>query len=220
MNGYCIVNCAFGEPYDECQPRLQESLAKHWKGPRIIWTDALPAGSPTHSESPFAFKLYAMKYARESGYPGVIWLDGGGYLTGSIEGLINKTINTGYYAVEGWFPLYQWISDDALRHLGETRHGLKEKGWKLMGGTPYALDFRVDIACTFFDRWWKAMEAGCFKHVPGDSNTDFHGHRHDEAVASVLFHQLGMTPSPLGEFYSGDESDLPTVAIRSGGIRK
>jgi hypothetical protein len=34
-------------------------------------------------------------------------------------------------------------------------------------------------------------------------------------VASVLFHQLDMTPSPLGEFYAGDEKSNPAT-IKSG----
>lgn len=217
MKDACIVNCTFGEPYDEYQPRLLASLDKYWKGPRITWTNCLPSGAPPHSVSPFGFKLHAIQYARESGFNTVVWLDGGGYLIGPIDELLRKTFNTGYYAVEGYEPIYRWVSDEALHHLGETRQGLKEKGWKLFGGTPYAFDFTKDVTKEFFRRWWRAMQMGMFKHISGDSKTDFHGHRHDEAIATILFHQMGMIPSKIGEFYGGDEKEsAPTVVIKSG----
>lgn len=214
---WCVVNVTFGEPYDEFQPRLLASLDKYWGGPRMIWTGELPKGSPSHVECPFGFKLHAIKAAYDAGYEGVIWLDGGGYLTGPIDRLIEQTTKDGYYFVYNPIePLSRWVSDEALKGLGTTRQQVADYGWKLFAGTPYALSLTNAITSSFWVRWWSAMERGLFKHVAGDSSTDFYGHRHDEAVAAVIAYQLGMKPSEFGGFYVGDEKDTPTSFIRSG----
>lgn len=216
MNRWCVVIVTFGEPYDEFQPRLLASLDVHWRGDRMIWTGKLPDGAPSHSQCPFGFKLYAIKAARDAGHRGVVWMDGGGYLTGPVDPLLERTSREGCYIVEGTKPLSWWVSEEAARGMGVTRGDMDLRGWKLCGGTPYAFDFDHPVADQFFRRWWHAMEAGHFRHVPGDGTNGFHGSRHDESIASILMYQLGITPQRFGEFYVGDEKDSPTSFIRSG----
>jgi hypothetical protein len=168
-------------------------------------------------DCPFGFKLHAIKAARDAGFDGVIWLDGGGYLTGPMDRLMEHTESIGHYFIDNPLePLSRWVSDEALAILGPKREYIRDMGWKLFGGTPYAFDFRHERTRAFFSQWWTAMELGAFRHVAGQHGTEFHGHRHDEAVAAVIAHQMGMEVSPFMEFYVGDEKDTPTSFIRSG----
>jgi hypothetical protein len=220
VKSFCVVNATFGAYYLPYQKRLLASLDKYWSGPRMIWTDELPKGSPPHQGAFYAFKLYAIKEAMEAGHEGIIWLDGGGYLTAPIEPLIEKIKLEGYYAVKSPELIYKWIGVKAMKYFGYTRETLKAKAietdWRLIGGTPYGFDFSHDITKEFFSRWWSAMEAGMFSHEPGDSS-EFRGHRHDEAIASMLYGIMGMKASWFGEFYSGDEKDSqPGTVIKSG----
>ncbi len=85
---------AFG-PYHE---RFARSFAEHGAADGILrWSDAWPAGSPSHGECHYAFKTHAIRHAFKSGYTQILWLDVSCWATRSLEPLWEAIAGDGHF---------------------------------------------------------------------------------------------------------------------------
>src|ERR1017187_7893989 len=116
-----IVNVSVGNHYVENQKRLNEMLDKvNSKELRIFWTNKLPYGSPTHQETPYAFKMWALREIMFD-YDSIIWMDASIVPIKPLEPLWEFIEEQGY-----WFQKIpfencgKWTSDAALKPLGIT----------------------------------------------------------------------------------------------------
>ena len=231
MNKRCIVNVATGEFYCKMQDRLissfwdsvdniyeitmmgirpKEGVYKTSKGIDLLyWNDALPAGSRPHSESPYGFKVYAIKAVYEMGYTSILWLDSPAYaVKEDISPIFDKIEKEGYYAMSHIDPLENWVGDDALAACAYDR---SLDGLNLPSGSCYGFDLSKDGIQQLFKTFCDAEERGFFKSQP---IAEGKWHRHDEAMLALCLmmdYREVFTFDPLFQSYS------PECVIRSGG---
>jgi hypothetical protein len=226
MRNRAIVSCCFS-PHDHGRyatyaDRLERSLDEF--GPdadRVIWRKDWPTGSPTHQESNYAFKYYAVKDAFDKGYRYVLWLDAGVQAVAPIAPIWERAVSSGYALLRGGDPLWKWISDYALEHFGYRRDDIRGLG--LFGGCMIGLDRESAVAMEFFRRWGeivkdKRLMMGAHRIQSNVGNTmrsillsdadlspistdaTVEGHRSDEACFSLVADKLGMQPMTYTEW--------------------
>jgi hypothetical protein len=125
----------------------------------------------------------------------------------------------GHCFLSGGERLGNWASDDCLRAFGMTRGQAMELA--LLNGAFVGLDIEHARSREWYRRLAQQCEAGLFKgaalteHAPPEvraRNVDKDsghlsddprcwGHRHDEAVGSILAHLLGLEIKPTGELF-------------------
>ena len=209
----CVLNVATGR-YVPLQKRLVESLA----GEEVmVWTDAWPAESPDHRETPYAFKLFAIREALERGRTSVLWVDAPCYAVASLDPVFEKIRREHHYFVSAGDKLGNWASDACLDRFDFTRD--QAMGMDLMNGAFIGLDLARARSRRWYDAMMKSSRDGLFNgphfsdHAPAEirarkpgkpagfvsHDPRAWGHRHDEAVGTCLAHRLGMKISRAGE---------------------
>jgi hypothetical protein len=234
-----VVNVAtYGGYLHTGQPRLRDSLIRHGNHPHIFWSGTLPAGSPSHAEHPYAFKLYAIEEARARGFTTVLWCDAAVWAVKDLTPFFERIERDGHYFFHGGASLGQRCSDEALKIMRFDR----EEAFKipLIGGTVYGFDFNNPRTQQFYMEWWELYRRGAFQgfaindkaqddmrglagrpkgHVSDDPRVQ--GHNHDESVATVLAHRLGMASVGIGDGfnpYSPEAAADPKVFLVSQGL--
>jgi len=173
----------------------------------ILWHDLFPAGK-THEESPYGFKLRAIKAAYKEGRSSILWVDSPASLINGLDPIFEKIEKHGYYAMSHHDPLENWVGDTALKRFGMTREQLK--GFHLPSGSCYGFDLSQAWVRRLFDMFCQYEEEGLFKsEVIGTDKW----HRHDEAILALLLIQHS-----LPVFFNDPlfQSDSPECVIRSG----
>jgi len=243
MNKRCIVNVATGHFYCNMQKRLKDSFtyctdnldmyfhdgSDHYEDQYpinmkkfgidvILWHDCLPKGSRPHSESPYGFKVHAIKVAYEMGYTSILWLDSPAHaVKEDISPIFEKIEKEGYYAMSHIDPLENWVGDITLSVFGKRREDLV--GYNLPSGSCYG--FRIDgpmpkdwphgeIPELFWDFYFQESDNMFKSEVISEGKW----HRHDEAVLAMNLISRGLpvfTNDPLFQ------SDSPECVIKSGG---
>jgi len=227
MNKRCIVNVATGEFYCKMQQRLIDSfqdsvdLVYHFniggnKQPYtsndheatgidlLIWDDILPNNSRPHSESPYGFKIHAIKAAFEKGYTSILWIDSPAYaVKEDISPIFDKIEKEGYYVMSHIDPLETYITRETCDKLAVNYNWIAGKN--LPSGSCYGFDLSNIAIQSFFATFARCESLGLFKHEK----------RHDESILAVLM--VGcilpiFTNDPLFQ------SDSPECVIKSGGL--
>lgn len=226
MNNRCIVNVATGKFYCKQQERLRASLknidAVYYNGscnsfsnscePGIdlmLWTDQLPPGSKPHSESPYGFKVHAIKYAYERGYTSILWLDSSAHaVKEDVSPIFEKIEKEGYYVMSHIDALENWVAPSRMR--GYSYDDLKGKN--LPSGSCYG----------FHLNGWGNGEQLFHDLSEDEKNGEFRSetfgygkhHRHDEAMLALNMIALSL---PVFTFDPLFQSDSPECVIKSGG---
>lgn len=196
----CIVTFAHPRYYNAAT-RLARSL-NHFD-PRIDFfgytTEKELLGCPLHSNTPYAFKMYAIKAALDKGYSKVLWLDSSMYLIRDLSMIWDELESFGYCLQSaGTANLKDWINDDALKTFGVPR-------WAVDGVTMYAgammgFDMMNDKAKMLFELMKTNIE--CFKGGWKD-------HRHDQSIGSLIAFMKGMKFCPWNRFIQFDVDKEP-----------
>lgn len=233
MNKRCIVNVATGDFYCKMQSRLLDSFMKsvdhvtileQYQKPikvnfqlttdrgidLIYWKNCLPAGSRSHSESPYGFKVHAIKAAYEKGYTTILWLDSPAFaVKEDISPIFEKIEKEGYYAMSHIDPLENWVGDRALKEYAMDRSALVGKN--LPSGTCYGFDLLNKETDDLFWLLMKQEEDGLFQ---SEKVSEVGWHRHDEAILALNLITLDL---PVFTFDPLFQSDSPECVIKSGG---
>ncbi len=230
----CIVNVAT-DRYVPLQERLIRSLASvNYRDGLLAWKDGYPPGSPSHMDSPYAFKLYAIGEAARRGHRIVLWLDAPCVAVKPLGQLFDRIEGEGHLLVAGDEKVGNWANDACLAEFSLTRDDAM--GLRLMNGTFIGLDLGDARCRMWLDGLFSACEKGLFrgpylsdnapeevKALKPGKPTGFvsrdprcWGHRHDEAVGSCLAARLGMKFGRLSDISEIEyRKDLEGVA--SGG---
>ncbi len=146
----------------------------------MIFTE-LPPGSPSHQESPYEFKIHAIRKAMEID-PIVLWADSSMYLKGNIKVISDLIETDGYYMEEAGHYAGDWcnLHSRAYFDLKEFENKTPMFSAGLLG-----LNRNSEVAMKFLDQWEAAAKAGCFRG-------DWKDHRHDMTCGSIIAHRLGM----------------------------
>lgn len=233
MNKRCIVNVATGEFYCKMQGRLLSSFEKCVDNYEILmtnngiipftcnidkgidlmlWKDCLPEGSRPHEESPYGFKVHAIKAAYEMGYTSILWIDSPAYaVKEDIRPIFDKIEKEGYYAMSHIDPLENWVGDDMLSSIGVglSRDGLK--GLNLPSGSCYGFDLSSETGKGIFASLTEFEKHNLFKN---QVIAEGKWHRHDEAALAMSLIWAGRKVFTFDPLF---QSIGPECVIKSGG---
>jgi len=216
----CIVSLGIGRRgHTEPLARLEESLKRtRFQGDLLIWKDELPPNSPTHYESPMAFKTYCFLEAINHGYRYVLWVDAPCIALRSIHPIFTIIEQKGYVMFVDPYgqSVGQWCGDEVLEHHKISR----EEAFRMpeIPTSVIGLDLHSGIGRRFLDEWHEmALDRITFRGTRKPIlSTDDHyaiawnkencissdprvgGHRHDQTAAGIIAHRLGMVACSNG----------------------
>ena len=158
-------------------------------------------GSPIHQESPYEFKLHAIRAVYMKGYDIVIWCDSIIQLLRPITNWIPEIEKKGVYLQRDGHRLGNWANDRALEEFGVKRDDVMDLDTTIYACV-MAFDFRHPITKKFFYRWKECADKGLFKGRW--TNTDqtesqdprCKGHRHDQTCAELVARELKIEVGP------------------------
>jgi hypothetical protein len=203
----CIVSCDIGNHYAQDFLVTKENCNRYCGDAWRLYYDDYPDGCPPHSESMYAFKVYAIEEAIRAGFRFILWMDSSLAPLAPIEPLWRTIEQHGWYAApqysgitEGqpwrhWASTVQatlgeWCSDAALGIFGMSREAAFSIPLALTGLV--GLDMQNPMAQTIWRMHKEFHGRGVFNgaHVnkPGHpvtavGNGKFHGHvSHDARV--------------------------------------
>ncbi len=186
-----VVN--FSTPnYARGQNRLKQSL----NGYKMLMLDSYEAiGSPTHAESPYEFKPWAIEAALELDDI-VLWMDASMYRVGDLSVIENLIIQDGYFMSEAGHWTGQWTNQFTRDYFKVTEEEMKVPGGGFMFSAGLlGLNKKSDTAMEFLKQWKASAIAGCFRGSWSD-------HRHDMTCGSIIAQRLGMKYQRGGQHMS------------------
>lgn len=170
----------------------------------LAWRDCWPEGCPSHDDTPFAFKPFALSEVAKD-HPMLMWCDASVIPIRPLAPLWDLIETQGY-----WFSANlphgetgrvwtcgEWTADSALGPLGITR----EQAFQIphVIGTAFGLDLRHAIAREFLGEYLRLAQEGTAFRGPWNNvglrasqDPRVLGHRHDQTAASVIAWRLGM----------------------------
>jgi hypothetical protein len=206
-----IVNFATGH-YLKGQKRLSNSLNGH---KQLMLSDYTSICSPTHSESPYEFKVHAIEKA--VGFDDlVLWVDASMWRVGDLSAIENIINEDGYFQSEAGHWVGSWTNQFARNYFKLTEDEAKVPGGLFMFSAGLlGLNKKSEIAMDFFKQWKESALAGCFRG-------DWKDHRHDMSCASIIAQRLGMKYQRGGQHMAyigpGYSEPEPGVIFKLQGI--
>lgn len=185
MSKPVLVSVAFGQEYMACMRRLKESVAKFSpNSDALFYENTLPPGAKPHSQSPYGFKIQAIKEAARIS-PKVVWMDCTCFLVGDpnlyfepprYRHLEEKGVVVAFDSNS----LYGLASPNLLSAYGISIDTCKNL--YLVGGSLYVFDFNLEKCRKIFNVWAEMESKGLF------SAASFPPHRWDEACMAIALH--------------------------------
>ena len=228
MRDTCVVNFAKGKWYPQGQKRLNESLdAVGYKGDRLMFNEEEQVGCQAHSMVPYGFKVAAFNHVAGLGYEKILWCDSSVWAIRPLDDIFSLMERLGHAITGDGWSCASWTSDACLRAFGKTREEVRPL--RTIIATAMGLDLSHERSREFLRVWTTHALNGV--SFPGDWRNDKHqvsvddeclGHRHDQAVASLLCHDMGMELVEPHEFFSCYSKDPgaigPKVALLCQGM--
>jgi len=158
-------------------------------------------GSPTHQESPYEFKLHAIRAVYMKGYDIVIWCDSIIQLLRPITNWIPEIEKKGVYLQRDGHRLGNWANDRALEAFGIKRDDVMDLNTTIYACV-MAFDFRNPITKEFMYRWKNCADKGLFRgrwtnrDRTESQDPRCEGHRHDQTCAELVARELKIEPGP------------------------
>jgi hypothetical protein len=183
--------------YPKGQERLKKSfLINGYDGDMKFYQDESELGCPLHSDTPYAFKAYALEKALDDGYERVIWADASITLNKPFSALSERLDKFGYVLCQNGWNSGQWCSDAALEPLGITRE--ESFGIPHIMACAMAFDLKHVECINWLSQYCHHADIDTFKGAWSNGNNEVSqdprvlGHRHDQTVGSVVAWKLGM----------------------------
>lgn len=196
-----VVNFSTKE-YKRGQERLKNSLKGHQY---LMLNESSPINAPSHKESPYQFKISAIRYAMKFD-PIVLWADASLYLVGDLRIIEELIANEGYFMSEAGHYVGRWTNQFTRDYFQLTEQECKQEpgGMIMFSAGLLGLNSYSQIAMDFLTWWEQAAHAGCFKGR-------YEEHRHDMSSASIIAQRLGMKYQRGGQHmsYIGPGYSLP-----------
>jgi hypothetical protein len=206
-----VVNVSTGR-YVAGQARLTEALALLGED-YMLWRDELPPGSPSHQETPYAFKSWALEAARQSGHTLLLWADASIIPIASLELIWAYAEAHGVWLSDNGYRNDEWTCEAAYPLLGVTKE--ENHNIKHVVATAFAVDLLHPVGAQFFVEYFRLAKNGAFKG-PWKGGVGVQ-HRHDQTCASVIAHRLRipLTNPPRFFAYDGGQTE-ETILIAKG----
>lgn len=194
-----IVNFACG-PYRLGQCRLMKSLFETgYSESLVFFTNEAKLGCARHTEAPYAFKPMVFQKAWVAGYTTLLWVDASVWALKDITPLFDLIERYGHLLFlnnTSELKSAQWTSDACLAGFAMTRDEALNVDQTM--GAVMGLDLTKPDSQKFLEVWLEKSKDGF--SFPGSWTNRHHevsldprcsGHRHDQANASIIAHQLG-----------------------------
>ena len=216
----CIVNAAIGGNYRRGQNRLVASLnAQGYRDDLSLW-QRWPEGHGMDEYNRYNVKAAVLAEALNGGHRILLWMDSTCVAVHSIEPLIDRIKERGYYLASSGYSAGQTCTDQQLAAAGVTRDEAMEIPDTATG--TIGIDLHNETARAFLLEWidWarRGLFAGNRMHDTNDSaDPRFAFARQDQSAATLLAHKHGMTLDGLGvltAYWPG----TPTTIIAYKGI--
>lgn len=205
MNKRVIISVATGDFYMKLQERQINAFIhcvdrviryyddrtadfatdKHYGVDLMLWSNIFPFGSRPHNESPYGFKLHAMRHAHAKGYSSILWLYSPAYpVKKDVSPIFEKIEKEGYYAMSHVDRLENWVGERELKDFNIHREQLV--GLNLPSGSCYGFDLNNPIGRVLYNELYKGEQEYRFKDEIIISGGEVVGrHRHDEAILAL-----------------------------------
>lgn len=157
----------------------QKRLAASLNGQKqLMLNDYVSIGSPTHQESPYEFKIWAIEKAFHFDDI-VLYCDASMFAVGDLGKIENIIHEDGFFGQEAGHYVDDWCNQQTREHFNLT-----EKGFIMFSAGLIGLNKNSEQAMDFFNQWKASAKAGCFKG-------DWSNHRHDMTCASIIAQRMG-----------------------------
>lgn len=232
MNDIAFCSVATGAHYIRGQSRLRASM-RRWapEAFEFAWTDKLPEGCPPHRASPYAFKSYALMYAKQAGFKRLLWADSCIVALSPLDRIWEHAEEYGAWIGDNGFSSATWTADSAYPILfpGIEIEAAREINRKIphVVATAFAVDLSHPVGGALLSEYHRLGQEGAF--LGPWSNTpktpcgppECRGHRHDQAALSVLADRylIPLTQSPDIFAYYGGETDQTILSADGGHAR-
>ncbi len=224
-----VINFARGSWYPKGQNRLARSLLATPPSVQCFFNQKEPdVGQPTHQEIPYAFKLGCFQRALAEGVDLVLWLDAACYAIQDITPVFDHIEKHGYFFVgassEGEaHTIGKWTNDATLDAFGFERDEVMDVPQQ--STCCVGLDLRRQDMRQWLHTWvtHRAFFKGRWDNKTFSESSDPRclGHRHDQSVAALITHVMGLHVHPRDNHlfaYECCPNPQPTVCILSGGM--
>jgi hypothetical protein len=163
----------------------QKRLSKSINGHKQLMLNSYEAiSSPTHSESPYEFKIHAIEKAFQFDDV-VLYCDASMYAIGDLTKIENIIKEDGFFGQEAGHWVGDWTNDFTRDYFKLTEEEAKVPGGMCMFSAGLlGLNIKNIKANDFFTQWKASAKAGCFKG-------DWKDHRHDMTCASIIAQRMG-----------------------------
>lgn len=177
-----VVNFSTRE-YKAGQNRLRNSLNGH---SNLMYSEYNHIGSPRHKESPYEFKVHAIRKAMELDDI-VLWVDSSMYLVGDLSAIESIIKTDGYFFEEAGHYVGRWTNQFTREYFNLTDEESKQEagGITMFSAGLLGLNLKSELAMQFLYEWEQSAKAGCFRG-------NWEDHRHDMTCASIIATRLGM----------------------------
>lgn len=223
----CLVNYADAKGwYPKGQKRLSDSFKKYAPDCYQRLHNRPPAGCPSHQDVPYAFKPYTIIQAWECGAKMILWCDAAVWAVKDVSPIFEAIKRRGMLLFKGGWNCGQWTTDYCLKTLNTTREdafNIEHIAACVMG-----FDMTSQVARSFLTRWFEICKTdpesfrGPWRYNPGEEPSQgVMGHRHDQSVASLIAHDMGIPLSdcrPLFSYWS-EEAEKECILVTRGGIK-
>lgn len=174
------------------QQRLSRSLNGY---KQLMLSDYTSIGSPSHQESPYEFKLWAI----EAGFKYddiVLWADSSLWRVGDISVIESIIKKDGYFFTEAGHWVGDWTNQFTRNYFNLTAEEAKVPGGMFMFSAGFiGFDKNSPIAQDFLSQWKASAKAGCFRG-------SVLNHRHDQSAGSIIAQRMGLKYQRGGEHMS------------------
>jgi hypothetical protein len=203
-----FVDVAFGDKrYLEQQERLHHSIRGIYPdAPIYSWTNEMPPGARSMSESLYGFKPHAVKYALDQGHTKIMFFDPAIILMKPIDFYMEKVKEYGVCCARDDNKLSPFCGDKALKYFGYNRDYIKD--WHLVGGSFYYFDFNLTICNLIFDLWHLMEKDDLYGTQREQASGQLQGHRNDEAAMALALYSCASRPMADDVRYNCENKEL------------
>jgi hypothetical protein len=171
--------------------RGQERLLASLNGAKSLMIRDSIQESPTHEQSPYEFKIHAIKRAFEIDDV-VLWADSSMYLVGDLSKIEKVIKREGYFMQHAGHKVGKWCNDYTRKYFNLQDY---EEYYPMFIAGLVGLNKKSISAIEFFYHWKESAEHGCFKG-------SWLNHRHDMTAGSIIAARMDLKLHPEFSYLS------------------
>jgi hypothetical protein len=188
--------------YNKQQTCIAKSVHEISKYDYYMFNHCWEIGSPSPQESPYEFKIHAIKKVKNMGYRYVVWCDSPFIMLRDFDNeILEKITNPGVYIQEEGWKCGQWANDRSLEYFKITRDAAMEITSAVAG--IMCFDFNTELANQVLNKFLECGKNGIFKgNWSNFSKTESQdprclGHRHDQTCLELIANELKIEKQPV-----------------------